>query len=379
MGIMNYVNSLKETKNKFVKIFESLDSNINEDNTFNELVTHVENAVDNHILPYKVYSINEDGTKCVETPNTNRDFNKPVIIGNSANCDHMFSRCYNFNQPVNIPRYSRYVGMFESTKFNNPININSYGYTDITGMLSGATSFNSDFIFSDQTVKCDNLFDGCINFDREINIPDNISYCSSMFANCITYSKSPYVPKNAINCSHMFWNCRSMTNHPKKIPDSVTDCSYMFGECYNLSGKDWTLNTACIGVNHYCNCARMYYMCNNLSYSAKFPYGNCEGMFWGCNNITRLSCDMKTDELFYGLNSFQVQKITNSYNYSNFIASRSNDRRLDIYLYSSVLNSYFNRSNEQSIVGKSITWTTDSSNECYYNTYYNVYIYCYIY
>ena len=69
--------------------------------------------------------------------------------------------------------------------------------------------------------------------------------------------------------------------------------------------------------------------------------------------------------------------------YSNSISSvrgcfdgRSNAQMLNIYVHAETTsNTTFMKNNDYSLVGKEITWTPDTANNCCYNTAYNLYIY----
>lgn len=382
MGIMNYINSLKETKNKFVSMIKPIVSSTSTDDTFDDLVTRVNTLIDNNIIPYRAYITHSNGAKEIVTPNQNFQFNSSVNIGTYANCVYMF-RSTKFNQPITIPQSSpNYYGMFQSSDFNNPIDMSAcYQTRDISGMMMGASKFNTSFNYPPNVINCYSLFNSCSNFsgDGLGSMPSTVVDCSRMFISCTLFNSAVEISKNALNCSNMFAYCYDQWYHPMKIPDHVVDCSYMFAYCRNMEGYDYRMQRAHLGINHWCNCSDMYAGCTNLSYEAHFPYGNCCRMFSGCDKMTSLICDMKTDEIFRGivtgLRPNEIQSQLNTINYSGFVFNRSSSTRLNITICNPVLNKHFNKTSTDSIVGQPITWATDSANNCYYNTQFNIYVY----
>jgi hypothetical protein len=73
----------------------------------------------------------------------------------------------------------------------------------------------------------------------------------------------------------------------------------------------------------------------------------------------------------------------NAYFYSNRISEvgncfkgRNTSNRLNIYVHSGTTsNTSLKTTNNKSLFGATVTWTTDSTNNCYYNTSYNTYVY----
>jgi len=74
----------------------------------------------------------------------------------------------------------------------------------------------------------------------------------------------------------------------------------------------------------------------------------------------------------------------NTYFYSNSISNvrncfynRNTSNRLNIYVYAGTTTNSTVRqtTSTTSLTGKAITWTTDATNNCSYNTTYNLYIY----
>ena len=60
-------------------------------------------------------------------------------------------------------------------------------------------------------------------------------------------------------------------------------------------------------------------------------------------------------------------------NVCNCFYGRNTSNRLNIYTYKPT--TFTNYTNAMSVVGATITWTADSTNNCWYNTQYNIYVY----
>ncbi|MBQ2013043.1 MAG: leucine-rich repeat protein, partial [Bacteroidaceae bacterium] len=131
---------------------------------------------------------------------------------------------------------------------------------------------------------------------------------------------------------------------------------YMNGAYYNCTN----LTTAVCG--------------NNVTYMNE-AYSRCSSLITAVcgNNVTSIA------SAYFNCTNIQG----NTYFYSNSISgvrncfyNRSSDNRLNIYVHAgTITNTRIRYTNSSSLVGTTITWTTDATNNCSYNTAYNLYIY----
>jgi hypothetical protein len=102
----------------------------------------------------------------------------------------------------------------------------------------------------------------------------------------------------------------------------------------------------------------------------------------GCTNLTTAVCGPNVITIsgaYYNCTNIQG----NAYFYSNKISSvqncfynRNTSNRLNIYVHAgTTTNNTVMTTNTRSLIGTSITWTTDATNNCSYNTARNLYIY----
>lgn len=128
-----------------------------------------------------------------------------------------------------------------------------------------------------------------------------------------------------------FYNTNSLTN-VSYMASSINNMSSTYQSCYNLTGSP-------VCGSNVTNMGYTYYDCPSL---------DSNGYFYS-NKITNIrSC-------FEGKNN---SKMLNLY-------VPANSTTLTTCLYSKT----------SSLVGNTITWTNDTTNNRYYNTTYNIYIY----
>jgi hypothetical protein len=93
------------------------------------------------------------------------------------------------------------------------------------------------------------------------------------------------------------------------------------------------------------------------------------------NNVTTMSYT------YYGCQNLAANSSMYCYNpnindFQSCFGLKNNSRRINVHVPAgSTTNTVASYNNTNSIVGKNITWTTNTSNKCYYNTAYNIYIY----
>lgn len=116
------------------------------------------------------------------------DFNEPVFLLMSCNCESLFEGCSSFNQPVIIP---------------------------------------------EGTISCKRMFFGCKSFNQSIEIPSSVKICSEMFAWCSVFNSPVIINEGVVNCFNMFNYCRKF-NNSVIIPKSVENVALMMNECISF-------------------------------------------------------------------------------------------------------------------------------------------------
>ena len=210
--------------------------------------------------------------------------------------------------------YSSYQNVSWYTNRNNIINVS----------FKNEVSFNTMkyWFYNASNLKYVNYS----NFD--INSVTSMYYT---YANCTNLTGSPVCGNNVTNMANAYYNCRNLTGSPV-CGNKVTDISSTYYNCYNLTGSP-------VCGNNVTNMYATYRNCRNLS-----------GDMY-CHNENIVS-------------------------FTNCFYNKNNSRRINIYVpLDSVTTNSILVSNSSSIVGQSITWTTDTSNKCYYNSTYNIYVY----
>jgi hypothetical protein len=180
--------------------------------------------------------------------------------------------------------------------------------------------------------------------------------------------------------------------------DKVTDMSFTYQYC-------WNLTTPACGPN-VTNMSYTYHNCSNLTTAICGPnVTSMWGTYYNCTNLTTAVCGPNVTDMRYAYSNCRnlttavcgnnVSYIDNTYRnctnirgnayfYSNNISSvcncfngRSTSNRLNIYVHAgSTSNTRLRYSNALSIFGASaVTWSTNSTNNCFYNTRRNVYVY----
>ena len=278
-------------------------------------------------------------------------------------------------------------------------------------------------VCGDNVTTMNSAYSYCFNLTGSPVCGNNVTTMSYTYSNCSNLTGSPVCGPNVTDMYYTYYKCTNLTGNPVCGPN-VTDMSYTYYNCYNLTGSP-----AC--GDNVTNMYRTYYYCRNLTGSPVcgpnvttmiFTYSGCSnltgspvcgdnvitiyGTYSNCYNLTGspVCGDSVTNMAYtyydcYNLigspvcgnnvtSMFQTyynctNLSSNGYFYSNKITnvcncfySRNTSNRLDLYVpeNSTTLNTCL-VTNSYSLVGKTVTWTNDmTNNSCYYNTYYNIYI-----
>lgn len=316
------------------------------------------------------------------------NFNRPIFVSGANNCYLMFNSCTNLNAPVSLTNIYNGGTLSEAFKncyaLNAPIEI-SGNCCILTWLLQGCHLFNSSLNLSGITsdaVEVYGAFSGCRNFNQPVVFPNlytgsstsrsyNISlgylfqYCQN-FNSPVTFAQSyisnESVGKNiSISYSYMFEDCFSLnlpvfntssTTNTISIPycDCITSMEGMFCNCQNYNQITYLPKTT-----NLCSCYNIFFNCKSLDATIHLPnmVNNLYRAFAGCVNFK--------NTIYVCGNTFR------QINVKYMIAANATIR------FNSVLNNQFNRTDSNSIVGASITWTAITNG--FYNATKNIYCY----
>lgn len=136
---------------------------------------------------------------------------------------------------------------------------------------------------------------------------------------------------NVTDMAQSYYNCQNLTGSPVCGP-KVNVMYKTYGDCYNLTGIP-------VCGNNVAHMGGTYINCYNLSGGDQY---------WFSNKVYNVQ------NCFYGKNKANIYNI---YAFPNTTT------------WNTLLIN-----NSKSLVGDSITWTHDETNDYYYNTRYNIYI-----
>ena len=309
------------------------------------------------VAPITIYSTaNNDSYLSFE-----RRFNSKVIINTPQNggdpysypygehptISGLFTNCYNFNQPVELPNWywQDFYGVFHNcTNFNQPITIpNSCHYVSILGMFSGCTNFN-------QPITIPNACGGYYDEGRNLHWAASFD---SIFYHCTNFN-SPVIFDDGVweqltSCEFMFRDCVKF-NHPVDLMNNPINWSW-------LSTKN----------NFFVSAKGMFYNCASLCQEIHFPntVDDLRFTLYSCTNMRNVYIHNDNIRLFY--NAY--------YAFGSFVGNRAstgaNYHRINIFCNN---QQQLLGSNYYSVVGSPVTWEYDSVSGCYYNSYQNIYI-----
>lgn len=154
---------------------------------------------------------------------------------------------------------------------------------------------------------------------------------SNTYYNCTNLTGSPVCGPSTIHMNYTYFNCYKLTGSPVVSPNTKTmNCTYW--NCTNLTGAPVFGEVVNDIANAYRNCSKL------------------EGNTY----------------IYSVLNAVPV----------GVFNGKSNSRRLNVYIPSGTnTETYFSYTNSYSILNRSVTWTNNTSNGCFYNTTFNIYIY----
>lgn len=267
------------------------------------------------------------------------NFPDTIDFSNLNNGTYAFANCSNLNQAFSFPNLNNGRSMFSGcTNFNSIVTCGE-NLICTAGMFSGCTNFNQPFSFGNNVTLVTSMFSGCTNFNQPITLPNNINGdvyggCTSMFSGCTNFNQPITIPYNVQSCWSMFSNCQNF-NQPVTFSNNYNanmNCMYMFNCCKNYN-------------------QRITYLPKKVN---RFSY-----MFQSA-----LLPNMSYD--------FYAYHVPAGTYYVNMFSGKNDTTRINLHARSFGFN---NTNYKYSLIGKNITWTTNASNNCQYNTFYNIYLY----
>lgn len=263
---------------------------------------------------------------------TRQDFNGRVTIPNTiTNLYQTFYSCNSLNQPIEIlgDITTMYETFYRCENFNQPITVMGNNLS-LHHTFGGCSNFNQPVTVSGSCDTANNAFGECYNFNRPVVIPDTCKNIDFLFYYCPNFNQPFTIPSAATSMANTFYRCSNF-NQPVTLPSNLTSVPQTFMHCNRFDQPVVIPNKVTSLWNSFANCPNM-------------------------QNITILSPNV---------------------NYlAGMVRNTNNSVRLNIHVPAgSITNTTIAYTNTYSVIGNTITWTTDSTNRCRYNSVYNIYVY----
>ncbi len=245
-----------------------------------------------------------------------------------------------------------YVALVDGEVTHNDYTIAATGFGRFGGNYLNALNFNKSVTFG-KYVSCLHLaFATCNNFNSPVNIlyTDEGLNCYGMFSSCSNFNQPINImAKSMFSIDYMFQSCSNFNQSiifPNAIPRQEIDGSIQYPSAY------W--------VFAYCNGLRNQNIIFGNNYNS---FANC---FANC-------------EYFSG--NVVIKSLMVNNNARNMFSGKSNSYRVNLYVYN-IVRKWFNTTNGANSItttsSGTITWQTNTANNCQYNVGWNIYIYNYI-
>ena len=224
--------------------------------------------------------------------------------------------------------------------------------TDMSGAYRSCSNLTGSPVFGPNVTNIVDAYEECKNLKGNPICPNTVTSMSGLYYNCSNLTGSPVCGTNITNMRSAYYSCWRLTGSAA-CGAKVTDMSYAYAYCNNISIAVCGSNvTTMYGTYQYCN---------NITTAVCGPnVTNMYRTYYKCPNL-------------YG--DFYVSS-NNVSNATGCFSGRNNSRRLNIFVNKNTTSyNTLVRTGSTSIVDSSITWTSNASWSCMYNTYYNIYIY----
>lgn len=240
-----------------------------------------------------------------------------------------------------------YAKAYTYTVNSVPASINVANYFNNNQSLT-----NENIIIGDWVTGANTMFMNCYNFNGSVKLGANLTNLDSMFYGCNKFNNNISIPANATRCNYMFSNC------------TIFNSNIVFkGNNYNNLGCSWMMAN-CVHYNKPFTIPEGTYTCYSMFYNTAFnqtiyipeSVNNCVQMFRYASmrgNIY-INCNVEKTSFSGALTS-------------------NGDKRINIHYngYQNLWKGYMT----YIIQGVSLSLSTMSDSNGYYNSNYNIYFY----
>lgn len=160
-------------------------------------------------------------------------FNSKVTLPSTLTvASQMFYGCLSFDQPMVIPKSLEWGDeMFAfCAKLNSDIIIEDGCDANLTSMLEGCESFDSNLVIPNTVVDVTRILAGCHKFNQPVNIPKESKFIDGMFCGCKRYDQSTPIPEGVVSAANLLSGC-GFFNSLVVIPSTLVNGNEMFDGC----------------------------------------------------------------------------------------------------------------------------------------------------
>lgn len=305
-------------------------------------------------IDYTFLTLNNNSLYKGELRFSNVNYINGLIRGrSSSNNEYLDSNIY-LNDVNTINQLIYYVNWINGTLYLNNVN-------HINGLIFYCNSFNKNIDFPSTLQSFNRICVSCDSFNQNFQIPRNVLYMDGTFYNCHNFNQNILIPENVQSLNRTFYDCINY-NYPIIIPNNVKTTAYMLAECTKYNSPVTFADNSKVEY-----LTGMFDNCITFNQNLNIPSSAID-LSLMLNNCCNYNCDIR-------IYSTKVNNVWSMLNYDYYYVSR----RVNIYVKNkSTTNSTIYKSNSSqsnSIINSSFRWSTNPSNECYYNSYYNIYVY----
>lgn len=240
--------------------------------------------------------------------------------------------------------------------------------------------------------------DNSASYTATVGGTPSLSSCAYLLANNTTFNESVVIGNNVGVCNALFWNCTNF-NKPITLPSNVYDCMYMFYGASKFNSKVTIENNtigSLGGLFYGSNCQiplDANVKSNDMGYLYSFSNFNNVFMmnygtyYWQAFMRSKMNSNcylpnsvIEMGWLFYETPFFSNLFIRGGYRDININrvfdvnVNGFNTHRKNVY-FNSELTNVFSRNDNNSLIGKNITWAFVIGGNTFYNSAYNIYCY----
>ena len=325
----------------------------------------------------------------------------PVCGNNITNMSSAYEYCYNLTgSPVCGNNVTNMAYTYNNCKNLTGSPVCGDNVTDMTYAYYNCINLTGSPVCGEKVTTLACAYLSCRNITGSPVCGNNVTNMSRAYECCYNLTGSPACGENVTSMYSTYRECTKMTGSPV-CGENVTSMSRAYETCYNLTGSPVCGNNVTNMSSAYYSCSRItgspvcgekvtnmsnaYFRCSNLTGSPVCGDNvtNMVNTYSNCYNLTGSPvCGNKVIDMSYAY--YYCRNLTGSMychnenivSFHNCFYGRNNYNRINVYVpINSTTNKSILVSDSNSIIGNSITWTSNVSNKCYYNTSYNVYVY----